>query len=561
MAPYDGRAVSFAPCAVIPTFNHMEALPAITARLRAQGLPVIIVDDGSGDPAASAIAALHDPHNQVTVHRHDANLGKGVTVCEGFRLAFECGYTHVLQVDADGQHDLAVIADLLARAEAHPDAVISGAPIYDESAPLGRKVGRWVTHLWVFLETLSFRITDSMCGLRVYPLAAVQRLLSQERVGARMDFDTDIMVRLFWRGVPPVMVPVKVVYPPGNRSNFDLLRDNLRISWMHARLVLTMLLRLRSILANRPRRIAGDTSHWAALIERGAVWGVAFVAAVYRLFGRRLCSAIMWPIVGFFYLTGTEQRQAARDYLRRVLLRKPGHRDGLRLHMDFANRAVDTFGAWIGAIPPTALSCDPPDALMRMAADPRGAVIVVSHHGNAEFSQAMLAPDMRGRLTVLVHTRHAENYNRILSKFRPTAGGRMLQVTEFDPQTAILLKERIEVGEWVAIAGDRVPVLSEGRVSRVPFLGDPADFSQGPWIIAALLECPVYLLFCRRESGERWRLSVELFADHVALPRGRREEALAEYAAAYARRLERECREAPWQWYNFFDFWAVRNKG
>jgi predicted LPLAT superfamily acyltransferase len=196
-----------------------------------------------------------------------------------------------------------------------------------------------------------------------------------------------------------------------------------------------------------------------------------------------------------------------------------------------------------------------------MESDSRGAVVVVSHHGNIELRQALLVPALRDRLTVLVHTRQAENYNHLLSKFRRSAGSRMIQVTELDPSTAILLKERVEAGEWVAIAGDRVPVLSTGRVARVPFLGEPAEFSQGPWVIAALLGCPVYLLFCRREGGERWRLSAECFAEQIILPRGRRDEALTEYAAAYARRLERECREAPWQWYNFFDFWAVRNKG
>jgi predicted LPLAT superfamily acyltransferase len=553
--------MTFSPCVVIPSFNHCAALPAIVRRLRTDGLPVIIVDDGSVAPADAEIAALHDPAGQVIVHRYPTNRGKGRAVCEGFRLASELGHTHAVQVDADGQHDLAVVADLLACAEAHPDALISGAPVYDESAPLGRRIGRWVTHLWVFLETLSFRISDSMCGLRIYPLAAVQRLLSKERVGARMDFDTDIMVRLFWQGVPPVMVPVKVVYPPGNRSNFDLLRDNLRISRMHARLVLAMVVRLPSILANRPRRVVRQASHWVGLMERGAVWGVAFIAMAYRLLGRRVCSLVMLPVVAYFYVTGSEQRRASLDYLRRVLHRTPGHLDGLRHSMDFANKAVETLGAWTGSIPPNALDYEDPVQFERMRADPRGLVFVVCHHGNVEISQALLAPELRRSLTVLVHTAHGQNYNQILNKLRPTVAHRIVQVTEIDPATAILLKERVEAGEWVAIAGDRVPVLSEGRVSRVPFLGDLANFSQGPWIIAALLECPVYLLFCRRDGSDRWRVCVEHFAENVLLPRGRRQEAITEYAAAYARRLERECREAPWQWYNFFDFWAVRNKG
>jgi hypothetical protein len=119
--------------------------------------------------------------------------------------------------------------------------------------PWGRKIGRWVTHVWVWVETLSLQIADSMCGYRVYPLAAVRDLLGREKIGLRMDFDTDIMVRLFWAGTPVCGLPVRVTYPAGNISNFDILRDNWRISRMHARLVFSMLVRFPLILARRPR--------------------------------------------------------------------------------------------------------------------------------------------------------------------------------------------------------------------------------------------------------------------------------------------------------------------
>ena len=173
------------------------------------------------------------------------------------------------------------------QAKAHPQALVSGAPIYDASIPTARKIGRWVTHLWVFVKILLFRIGDSMCGFRVYPLAACHDLLAQRRPGLlHMEFDTEIMVRLFWNGVPPIMVPVRVTYPPGNASNFDALRDNLRISGMHTRLVLTLLATLPRVLAHRPPPIAWP-SHWAALAERGAFWGLRFVAATHRLLRRR----------------------------------------------------------------------------------------------------------------------------------------------------------------------------------------------------------------------------------------------------------------------------------
>lgn len=540
-------------CAVVPSHNHWQALPGVVAGLRQVGLAVFIIDDGSDPPAAAALAALHDPEAGVTVTRLAVNGGKGAAVCEGFRLAQAAGFSHVVQVDADGQHDLDALPRLLATAEANPQAVVSGAPVYDDSVPLGRKIGRWVTHLWVFVETLSFRISDSMCGFRVYPLAACLTLLAGEKLGRRMDFDTEIMVRLFWRGVPPVMVPVAVRYPVGNTSNFDVLWDNVRISWMHTRLVFAMLTHLPSILRNRP---PSSSSHWAGMAERGALWGLQFVAGAYRLLGRRACGWVMAPIVAYFLASGTRQRRASRHYLGRVLGRQPSVIESFRHFMDFAGRALDAFAAWSGALPPAAMAAADPAALAEAAADPRGRLLVVSHHGNAELARALMEPTLRGRLTVLVHTRHAENYNRLLARHSGAAAARMIQVTEIGPDTAIRLRDCIERGEWVAIAGDRVPVSASGRVVRVPFLGEPAAFSQGPWLLASLLDCPVSLLFCRRRKPGRWSLVLELFAERVDLPRGRREAALADLAAAYARRLERECREAPWQWYNFFDFWA-----
>jgi predicted LPLAT superfamily acyltransferase len=313
----------------------------------------------------------------------------------------------------------------------------------------------------------------------------------------------------------------------------------------------TMLLRLPGILRHRPPSIH-SVQHWAGLAERGALWGLAFVAASYRLLGRRACTWVMAPIVAFFFLTGTRQRVASRAYLARVLNRQPSLADSFRHFMDFAGRALDAFAAWSGAIPRDRMHASRADA----AFDTRGGLLVVCHHGNAELSHALMDPDLRRRLTVLVHTRHAENYNRLLATHRGEAAARMLQVTELGPDAAMMLRERVEAGEWIAIAADRVPVLSKGRVCRVPFLGDDAEFSQGPWILAALLDCPIHLLFCRRVGDGQWQLSVEPFADKIELPRGAREQALAGWTARYAARLERECREAPFQWYNFYDFWA-----
>ncbi|WP_431855359.1 glycosyltransferase family 2 protein [Azospirillum sp.] len=555
--------MSIQACAVIPSHNHHAVLGGIVAALRGHGLAVIIVDDASGEPARTAIAALHAPADGVEVLRLEVNRGKGGAVMAGLRRAHERGFTHAVQVDADGQHDLGAVADLLSTATAHPEALVSGRPVYDRSVPRSRLIARWATHVWIWVETLSLRVKDSMCGFRVYPLASTIAVLDGERVGTRMDFDPEIVVRLFWRGVPLIHIPVRVVYPEGNTSNFNLLRDNVLLTRMHTRLVLTMLLRLPSVLRNRPPKLDGG-GHWASMGERGAWWGMRLVTLVYRLLGRPGCIALLWPVVAYFYLSNSAGRRHSLGFLARAQavqgLPAPSWRDGLRHYMSFAAKALDTFIAWADPERTGPIAVDGAEPLHRLAAEGRGALLIVSHLGNAELSRARLAMRFEKDINVLLHTRHAVRYNRLIRSVRPDAADHTIQVTDVGPETAIDLKERVESGEWIAIAGDRTPVEFNGRVSMVPFLGQDAAFSQGPYVLAALMGCPVYLMFCLRE-GEGHRVTFEPFAERIDLPRRGKDAALTELAARYARRLEHHCLRDPMQWYNFFDFWAEPKTG
>ena len=176
--------------------------------------------------------------------------------------------------------------------------------------------------------------------------------------------------------------------------------------------------------------------------------------------------------------------------------------------------------------------------------------------GNSELSRARLSERFHKSINVLVYTQHAALYNRIVKAVRPDVEDHTIQVTEVGPATAIDLKERIERGEWIAIAGDRTPLTGEARTSRAPFLGDEAPFSHGPYVLAALMGCPVYLMFCLREDDGHI-VYFEHFADRIELPRRNRAEFLAELAARYAQRLEHHCLRSPMQFYNFFDFWSA----
>ena len=242
----------FKPLVVIPVYNHEQAITAMVDGVRAHGLPCLLVDDGSRDSCAAVLRQLAQREG-VQLLRLEVNQGKGGAMLAGFRHAARQGVSHVLQIDADGQHATADIPRFLAAAKAAPQSVINGTPVYDASVPKGRLYGRYLTHVWVWINTLSGDIRDSMCGFRVYPLAQVIALIDAEPIGLRMEFDPEILVRLHWRGVPILSVETPVRYPTDGVSHFDIWRDNLRISKMHARLFFGMLWRAPRLLWRKLR--------------------------------------------------------------------------------------------------------------------------------------------------------------------------------------------------------------------------------------------------------------------------------------------------------------------
>ncbi|UUT19400.1 glycosyltransferase family 2 protein [Pseudomonas sp. T8] len=238
------------PCAVIPVYNHEAAVPAVVDALLASGLPCVLVDDASS-PACAAVLEQLAEREQVFLVKLAVNQGKGGAVMAGLREASRLGFSHALQVDADGQHDLRDVDNFIATSRTHPEALVCGYPQYDASVPKGRFYARYLTHVWVWINTLSLQIPDSMCGFRVYPLPPVLALIDSVKIGRRMDFDTDILVRLSWRNQPMRWLPTQVRYPVDGLSHFRLFHDNLLISSMHARLFFGMLLRAPLILWRR----------------------------------------------------------------------------------------------------------------------------------------------------------------------------------------------------------------------------------------------------------------------------------------------------------------------
>lgn len=232
---------------LIPSYNPGRKVYDTVREARAHWNPVWVVVDGSTDGTTAGLLdlAAQDPGLRVMVQSH--NQGKGAAVLFGLEEAARRGYTHALCMDSDGQHPAALIADFMACSRQAPLSMVLGVPVFDASAPMLRVKGRQISNWWANLETLWAGIGDSLYGFRVYPIAALCRVMRGQRWMRRFDFDPEAVVRLCWSGVRPINLPAPVKYlrpDEGGVSHFNYWRDNRLLTWMHTRLMIGFLLRL-----------------------------------------------------------------------------------------------------------------------------------------------------------------------------------------------------------------------------------------------------------------------------------------------------------------------------
>jgi predicted LPLAT superfamily acyltransferase len=300
-----------------------------------------------------------------------------------------------------------------------------------------------------------------------------------------------------------------------------------------------------------------DPRHWAAINEASFVAGMRLLFWVCRVFGRWPFRIVLYPVLLWYVLTQPRARRASSGYLARVGV--PHGVMGVLRHFGvFAEAILDKMLLWGGLFDFTRVHLHGAAPLLEMIRERRGALLVCSHLGNLDLCRALSLRTPGLKLTVLVHTRHAQAFNDMLARLDPRSQLNLMQVTEMSPAMAMQLSERIGRGEFVVIAGDRVPVSDQPRVALAPFLGQQAAFPVGPWVMASALGCPVYAMFATRGSQDgRHELHFELLRERVALPRRGRDEALAGLAGDYARLLERHVRRAPLEWFNFYDFWQL----
>jgi predicted LPLAT superfamily acyltransferase len=303
---------------------------------------------------------------------------------------------------------------------------------------------------------------------------------------------------------------------------------------------------------------AAAERHWAQIGEVTFVPGMRLLFWLHRFLGRWPARAILYPIVFWYVVANPAARAASRDYLRRFAASDPrlgvGSLGVVRHFAAFAECILDKMLLWGDAFEPR-VEFYGENIIADQIASGRGALLICSHLGNLELCR-VLSRRVGLKVTVLTHTKHAKKFNELLDRLDPGSQLDLMQVTEISPATAMLLSEKIARGELVAIAGDRVPVAAKPLVAWVNFLGAAAPFPTGPYVLAHLLQCSVFLLFSIKRAGMN-EVHFERLRESVHLPRGEREAELSQLAQEYARRLEHFCRRAPLEWFNFYDFWRL----
>jgi predicted LPLAT superfamily acyltransferase len=292
------------------------------------------------------------------------------------------------------------------------------------------------------------------------------------------------------------------------------------------------------------------------------IWGMRFLLRIYLRFGRTVVQLFLYPVVIYYWLINRQARQASQAYLNRLAVFAPSLKLtgsffwSYRHFISFANAIIDKLAAWSGALSWTDVQYYGRNELIAEIRKGQGVVLLGSHLGNLEACRVIADFDKTIHINVLVHTKHAQKFNRLLKQTSDNSQLNLLQVTEITPATAMLLKDKIDAGELVIIAADRTPVSKRQRVSKVAFLGAPALFPQGPFILAALLKCPVYTVFCLKQHGKHV-IYFDPFSDGIKFPRKMRAQAMQQIIQRYAECLETYCLKEPLQWFNFFDFWRV----
>lgn len=299
-----------------------------------------------------------------------------------------------------------------------------------------------------------------------------------------------------------------------------------------------------------------QVKHWSRITEAGTVVGMQSLLLIYRVFGRwgfRIC---LFPVIAYYYLTSRSARLASQQYLVRLEQHFSGTapQSSFQHFLMFGEVLLDKLLVWMGHIKHQDVSYVTDGYFTKAVNDKQGGIIVVSHLGNTEICNALVHKQPNIKVTILVYTKHTKKFNALMKRVGHGEHVEMYQVTDLSPAFAMMMADRVKEGEYLVIAADRTPVSGDNHISYVDFLGYKAAMPQGAFILAGLLQCPIFLMFCLKQ-GKQYQIHMERFSEGLKWRRQDRAQKLTQTVQNYALRLEHYCRIAPLQWFNFFPFW------
>ncbi|MFL0796651.1 MAG: hypothetical protein K6L73_04085 [Cellvibrionaceae bacterium] len=309
-----------------------------------------------------------------------------------------------------------------------------------------------------------------------------------------------------------------------------------------------------------------DKKHWSQYTEAGTLLGIRFLFACYKIGGRALFQVLLSPVIAYFFLFRTENRHASIDYLKRIQGLKPHltHRSlailSIKHFWSFGNAINDKLAVWTGKITRENSTSHRDDIIKKLIREKRGCIMLISHLGNFEITRVLSSTHKTLQLTVLMHTKQAENFNKVLEELQDGLPIEVLQVSEITPATAMILSERLAKGNFIAISGDRTAIDNPNNNFNIPFLGEEANFSKGPFTLAAILKAPLISICCLKDK-QHYNIYFDEISPCVDVSRKQRETTTRKLAEKYVKTLESYCLEKPLQWFNFYHFWAKQHSG
>ncbi len=308
--------------------------------------------------------------------------------------------------------------------------------------------------------------------------------------------------------------------------------------------------------------VAKKSQHWSQVKESGTVKGILFLLWLQKYCGRSVFNGAMYPVMAYFFLFKPLARAASLEFLQtharaypEFWSRTPGYRDVFAHMYSFGQSILDKLLAWSTPLTDSEFEIVNEPLLAEFMAKENGQLIIGSHLGNLEYCRGFVQRYKQKIINALVYDQHSANFVNAMQSINPESRMNVYQVNDLDIALILQLKTKIEAGEWLFIAGDRIPLSGEERTVTVEFLGRPTQLPIGPYMLAKVLQCEVQLMFSYRKNGKVF-FELVPFAEQVFIARKDGGVSINAYAQHYASELEKQAAKAPMQWFNFYPYWS-----